>query len=264
MKGKTMAQPPLHRMYHHFSELPYSLRVLYTATLCVLGVAYLFALIYLFHTYSGKDGNPATLSYADIVVAYTGSGEGTRLESALRGAMRSMLPAGETDLLIEWAQAGADRATYESRVKAIIDQRCTACHDGSNPHLANLEGFDNMSKVVERDTGTGVFTLVRVSHIHFFGLTMVFFILGTIFSHAYVRPVWLKATAIVLPFVFLLADISSWYFTKLFHPFAVVVMAAGAGQGASFAYMWLVSMYQLWFGRTPDVVARREAAGDVG
>ena len=34
------------------------------------------------------------------------------------------------------------------------------------------------AKIIERDTGTALFTLVRVSHIHFFGLTFVFFILG--------------------------------------------------------------------------------------
>ena len=58
-----MTEPPLHRSFRHFSELPLSLRVLYTATLLILGMGYLFALIYLFHTYSGKDGNPMALSY---------------------------------------------------------------------------------------------------------------------------------------------------------------------------------------------------------
>ncbi len=36
-------QPPLHRLYHHYSELPYSQRVLYTAMLVTLGFGYLFA-----------------------------------------------------------------------------------------------------------------------------------------------------------------------------------------------------------------------------
>ena len=53
-----------------------------------------------------------------------------------------------------------------------------ACHDGSNPHLPNLNGYDNVQKVTENDTGTGVFTLVRVSHIHLFGITFIFFIMG--------------------------------------------------------------------------------------
>ena len=44
-----MTDAPLHRLYRHYSELPYSQRVLYTATLLILGMAYLFALINLYH-----------------------------------------------------------------------------------------------------------------------------------------------------------------------------------------------------------------------
>ena len=87
-----MSDVPLHRHYRHFSELPYSLRSLYTAVLVILSVGYLFALIYLFHTYSARDGDAGSLSYEDLVVAYTGSGDASRLESALRGPMSTMLP----------------------------------------------------------------------------------------------------------------------------------------------------------------------------
>ena len=253
-----MSDVPLHRLYRHFSELPYSLRVLYTATLLVLGTAYLFALIYLFHTYSGKDGNPGTVSYDDIVIAYSGSGKGSRLETALRGSMSAMLPRDELMNLVSWAQEGADRARYEKDIRAIFDRRCMTCHDGSNPHLPNLNGHDNVQKVTERDTGTALFTLVRVSHIHFFGLAFVFFILGTIFSHAYVRPVWFKCSIVALPFVALVLDIGSWYFTKIYHPFAWVVMIGGALMGLAFAYMWVVSMYQMWLSRPPSMVVQRQ------
>ena len=249
---------PLHRLYRHFSELPYSVRVLYTATLLILGTAYLFAGIYLFHSYSGKDGNPNTLSYDDIVIAYSGSGEGSRLEAALRGSMSAMLPRDELDSLVSWVQGGSERARYEQEVRPVFDQRCMDCHDGSNPHLPNLNGYDNVQKVTERDTGAGLFTLVRVSHIHFFGLAFVFFILGSIFSHAYVRPVWFKCVVVAFPFVALTLDIGSWYFTKLYHPFAWVVMIGGALMGLSFAYMWVVSMYQMWFSRAPSVVVSRK------
>src|SRR4249920_4028874 len=109
-----MTQPPLHRLYRHYSELPYSQRVLYTATLLVLGVGYLFAMINLYHTYAGRaGGNPLMLTYDDLVVAYSGSGKGSRLESALRGPMSNMLPAEEVGVIISWVQGGADRATYE-------------------------------------------------------------------------------------------------------------------------------------------------------
>lgn len=251
-----MTDGPLHRHYLHFSELPGSIRVLYTATLLVLGLGYCFALIYLFHTYSGKDGDPATLSYADVVIAYTGSGKASRLEAALRGSMSTMLPHDELVGLITWVQEGSDRARYEKTVRATLEKRCLACHDGSNPHLPDLSGYDNLKKVTEIDTGTGIYTLVRVSHIHMFGLTFVFFVMGTIFSHAHMRPAWLKPSVVALPFVALALDIGSWYFTKLYHPFGWVVMIAGALMGLAFTFMWLVSMYQMWFSRAPAAVAR--------
>ena len=254
-----MSDDPLHRLYFHYSELPYSLRVLYTAALLILGFAYLFALIYLFHTYAGKDGNSGSLSYEDLVVAYSGSGKASRLESALRGPMSTMLPPDETSTFIAWVQEGADRATYEKQIKPTMDKRCMTCHDGSNPHLPNLDGYDNLKKVTERDTGADIFTLVRVSHIHLFGLTFIFFIVGLIFSHAYVRPVWFKCTVVALPFVAIACDVSSWYFTKLYHPFAWVVMIAGAVMGLCFAFMWGVSMYQMWFSSTPQKVAQRQS-----
>ena len=254
-----MTESPLHREFLHFSELPYSQRAVYTAALLVLGMGYLFALIYLFHTYSGKDGNPMTLSYEDIVIAYTGSGKDSRLESALRGPMSAMLPGDEVGPIMDWVKAGADRAGYEKTIRAALDKRCMTCHDGSNPHLVNLNGFDNLKKVTERDTGTGIFTLVRVSHIHLFGLTFIFFIVGTIFSHAYLRPVWFKVLVVSAPFFAIAIDVSSWYFTKLYHPFALVVMAGGGLMGLCFAFMWVVSMYQMWFSKTPPAVMQRSS-----
>jgi hypothetical protein len=258
-----MTQPPLHRLYFHYSELPFSMRILYTAALCILGMGYLFAMVYLFHTYSGRDGNPMDLSYNDLVIAYSGSGKGSRLESALRGPMSSMLPTDEAAALVSWVQKGADRPTYETFIRPTIDKRCMSCHDGSNPHLANLGGFDNIKKVTEQDTGTDIFTLVRVSHIHLFGMTFIFFVVGTVFSHAYLRPLWIKYLLVGLPFLCLAIDIISWYLVKLYHPFAFLTMGAGAIQGVCFAAMWVISMYQMWIRGTPEAVARRHGGKDI-
>jgi len=258
-----MSENPIHKLYYHYSEQPASMRILYSGALCIMGLGYLFAMIWLFHVYSGRDGNPLDLSYDDLVIAYTGSGKGSKLESALRGPMSSMLPAEEAAALINWAQKGADRATYESFIRPTIDKRCMTCHDGSNPHLVNLGGFDNMKKVTEQDTGTDIFTLVRVSHIHLFGMTFIFFVLGTVFSHAYVRPRWFKYLLMGLPFLCIAIDIISWYLVKVYHPFAYVTMAAGAMNGACFAAMWFISMYQMWFRGTPEAVARRHSTKDI-
>jgi hypothetical protein len=263
MESTMSDAQPLHRLYRHYSELPYSQRVLYTATLLILGMGYLFALINLYHTYAGRaGGNPMVLTYQDLVVAYSGSGQASRLEAALRGPMSTMLPPDDVNVVVGWVESGANRAKYEADIRPMLEKRCMACHDGSNPHLKNLNGYDNLKKVAERDTGTDVFTLVRVSHIHLFGLTFVFFVVGLIYSHAYVRPVWLKCAVIALPFVAIALDVSSWYFTKLYHPFAWVVILSGATMGMCFAFMWAVAMYQLWFSPTPSAVAQR-ASGDI-
>src|SRR5438552_13704577 len=256
-----MTDGALHRHYLHYSELPYSMRILYTAALLVLSLGYLFALVYIFHTYAGRaGGSPNMMSYDDLVVAYAGSGKGSRLESALRGPMSTMLPPDESQPIVAWVQAGADRARYDKDIKPVIDKRCMSCHDGSNPHIANLGNWETMKKLTEQDTGADIFTLVRVSHIHLFGLTFIFFIMGLIFSHAYVRPVWFKCVVIALPYLCLTTDIFSWYIVKLVHPFAWVTMSAGAVMGMSFAFMWLTSMYQMWFSKTPKPVAQRSGA----
>jgi hypothetical protein len=254
-----MKQEPLHRLYHHYSEMPYSQRVLYTATLLILGGGYLFALLNVYFTYAGKaGGNPLMLSYQDIVVAYSGSGKGSRLESALLGPMSTMLPADERGVLMAWAAAGAKQATYETDAKPTLDKRCMVCHDGSNPHLPNFSTYESLKKVTEKDTGASLATLVRVSHIHLFGLTFIFFIMGMMFSHAYVRPVWLKCAIIAAPFGAIVLDVSSWYFTKLYNPFAWVVIAAGGLMATCFACMWLVTMYQLWIAAPPAMVTGRQ------
>jgi hypothetical protein len=258
----------LHPRYLHFRQLPYSLRVLYSAALCILGLGYLFALIHLYNTYAGKDGDASSVSYEDMVIAYSGSGKDSRLESALRGSMSTMLPKDELGGIVTWVQQGADRASFEKEVRPVFEKRCLACHDGSNPHLANLDGYDNVKKMTEKDTGTPLATLVRVSHIHLFGLTFIFFLMGLIFSHAYLRPVWFKCTVVAVPFLMIFVDISSWYVTKYYHPFAWVVMGSGAVTGLCFGYMWFVSMWQMWFGRPPAAVTAQlqgeDAAVNVG
>lgn len=255
----TTMQEPLHRHFLHYSELPLSQRVLYTAALLVLGIGYMFALLNVYFTYAGRaGGDTQMLSPADLIVAYSGSGKGSRLESALRGPMSTMLPSDERNVIMAWAAEGAARPAYDATVRPLLDKYCMQCHDGSNPHLPNLSGYDNLKKVTEKDTGAAIPTLVRVSHIHLFGMTFIFFLAGLMFSHAYVRPIWFKCTVVALPFVGIMVDVASWYLIKIFHPFVFVEIAAGMILAACFAFMWLVSLYQMWLMAPPDAVALRE------
>jgi hypothetical protein len=252
----------IHRLYRHFQELPVSMRVLFTGTLLAIGMGYLFALIYVYASDAGKDGNPA-LTVEDIIISYSGSSEGTMLESALHGPMSTMLPPDDRTEILRWIHGGADKADYETRIQPIIGENCLDCHDGSNPHLSNLDGYDNLQEVVQQDTGADLYTLVRVSHIHLFGVTFIFFIMGFIFSHAFIRPIWIKSAVMLTPFLCIAADVSSWYFTKLYAPFAWVVLVAGGLMGLSFAIMWVVSMYQMWFYKPPDFIMQANLDGEV-
>jgi hypothetical protein len=257
--GPTKSEMPLHRHFLHYSELPYSQRVLYTAALLVLGMGYLFALLNVYFTYAGRaGGNPEMLTPADLIVAYSGSGKGSRLESALRGPMSVMLPADERNIVIAWAAEGGPRPAYEKTIAPLLQRYCMTCHDGSNPHLPNLNGYDNLKKMTEKDTGAAIATLVRVSHIHLFGMTFIFFLTGLMFTHAYVRPVWFKCTVIAVPFAGIMVDVSSWYMIKVFHPFVYLEIFAGMALAACFAFMFFVTLYQMWISSTPDVVQGRE------
>jgi len=245
----------------HFSMLPIGMRVMFTSTLIVLGVGYLFAMIYIFASHAGRDGNPG-LSVNDLIIAYSGSKKDSRLESALKGPMASMLPQNERAEIIAWVRRGALQGEYDGTaqnmpagtkpIAPIIEKRCLTCHNGTNPHIPNYKEFAGIKAVAALDTGMDIFTLVRVSHIHLFGITFIFFIVGSIFCHAYIKPFWIKCVLMMTPFVAILADIGSWYLTKLYPPFAWVVMISGVLMGVAFASMWVISVYQMWFYKVPD------------
>jgi len=237
----------------HFSMLPIGMRVMFTGTLIVLGVGYLFAMIYIFASHAGRDGNP-NLSVDDLIIAYSGSKSDTRLEGALKGPMANMLPQNERDEIIAWVRRGAAQEEYAASIEPIIEKRCMVCHNGSNPHIASLKKYEDIMLMAELDTGMDIFTLVRVSHIHLFGITFIFYIVGSIFCHAYIKPVWVKCALIATPFLAIVLDIGSWYLTKVYPPFAWVVMVSGALMGVSFAMQWVISIYQMWFYTLPEDV----------
>jgi hypothetical protein len=239
----------------HFQYQPMSLRVLYTMVLLVFGLGYLMAMIQVWESHAGRDGN-AMLSGKDLMIAYSGNPEGTKLESALRGPMQSMLPDEKRQVIFDWLHRDAPREEFDSRINPILQTHCVACHNPeANPHLPDLSNFDAVSLVTARDEGMTLATLVRVSHIHLFSITFIFFITGFIFTHAYVRPVWLKCLVIALPFASLIADVASWYLTKVWDGFAWVVIGSGVVMGFSFAFMWVTSMYQMWLYKLPETIA---------
>ena len=241
----------------HFKFLPMSMRVLFSMVLIVFGTGYLMAMIQVWENHAGKDGDPM-LTAKDLMISYSGNPEGTKLETALRASMADMLPAEKREVIFNWLHAGAPQEEFEGAINPILQEHCVMCHNpDANPHLPNFSNYDGVAKVAAKDEGMNLHTLVRVSHIHLFSITFIFFIVGYIFTHAYVRPTWIKCVLVAAPFVVLLTDVASWYLTKVWAGFAWMVIISGAIMGMSFAAMWVISMWQMWFGKVPAEVSEK-------
>lgn len=235
---------PTHFTYPLFDDLPPSLRALYINILLIMGIGYIFAMIQIYEVHAGRDGKP-DLSVRDIQIAYRGDQSDTRLEAALKGPMRGMLPDDERATIIAWVRDGASEADYNTHIKPILEHRCVACHNGSNPHVPVLTSYAEVAQLAQIDTGMSIGTLVRVSHIHLFGLTFIFGFMGLIFSHAHLRGTALKVVVICVPFIAIFLDIASWWLTKVSIGFAYIVVIGGTLMGVAFAIQWFVSLYQL-------------------
>lgn len=99
--------------FTHFRELPQGSNILYTMTLLVLGMGYLFAMLYLFEMHAGRDGKPG-LSVDDVMIAYSGSQEDTRLEAAVKGPMSGMLHKEDVAEIVTWARGDAGREQFQA------------------------------------------------------------------------------------------------------------------------------------------------------
>jgi len=241
--------------YTHFKFLPLSMRVLFTMVLLVFGLGYLMSMIQVWENHAGKDGEPM-LTANDLMIAYSGNPEGSKLETALRGSMADMLPPERREVIFEWLHAGADMEVFDTRINPLFQEHCVACHSPEgNPNLVDLTSAEGVAKVVATDQGMTLHTLIRVSHIHLFGITFIFFITAYIYTHALVRPTWLKCLVIAVPFATLITDVASWYLTKVWTGFAWVVIVSGVLMAISFTIMWMTSMWQMWFWNVPASVA---------
>jgi hypothetical protein len=232
--------------YQRFSDVSLSERILNTMFLLAIGIGYLFALANLYYTHQARD-RMAGLSIQDIMIAYHGAQSRTRLEAAINGIMEPNLKyKSDKDVILKWLRAGADEAGYQNQVAPILNRDCVICHNpDSNPALPNLTSFDGVSEVA-RTGGASLPALIRVSHIHLFGIAFILYFIGRIFLLCEMHP-YIKRVIVAIPFLAMFLDISAWFVTRYFPDFAHVVVAAGALMGLSMGGQILVSLYQMWF-----------------
>lgn len=231
-------------MPYTLKNLPLAIKALFSAYLVIIAVGYTIALVQILLTHGMADGKFG-LSLEDIVYSYYGNRSGSRLELMLNGPMKPFAPPEERFKIIEWVRQGADRQTYEREIKPIIEKRCVKCHHKEAP-LPDFTKFEQLALRAEVDTGITLKSLVRVTHVHLFGIAFIFMLVGIIFSFSSVVSETTKAVVVALPFFFQLLDIASWWLTKLSPYFAWLVIFGGTGMGVVFVFMWIVSMYEMW------------------
>jgi hypothetical protein len=229
------------------SHLPTPVKVLFSGYLMAVGIGYLFALIQILFTHGMADGKFG-LSIDDIVYSYYGNRSGTVLEKKLNGSMKDNASEIERFEIIQWVRNGAPITEYStSGVRQIVENRCVICHNAQASDIPDFTRFEQIKALTTQDEGTTFASLIRVSHIHLFGISFIFMFVGIIFSFAATTSELNKCIAIGMPYVFLVVDILSWWLTKMNPMFAWLVILAGAGMAMAFAFMWFVAFKEMWF-----------------
>jgi len=232
--------------YRRFQDCSISEKLLDSIFLITIGLGYLFALAHTYFAHEGRDGKPG-LSVEDVKIAYYGQHQQTRLGAALNGSMGGNLAFPEQkQIIFDWMENGTDVDEFNANVAPILSENCIMCHSPeSGMNLPSLTNYEEVMKLTKADTGASIQSLVRVSHIHLFGIAFILFFVGRIFILCEMAPV-IKRVMVLVPFFAILLDILSWYITKIIPGFSYVVVLAGGLMGLSLVGQILVSLYQMW------------------
>jgi hypothetical protein len=226
----------------NLANLPLPLKALFAGYLLVVGVGLLMAGLMMTH---GMADGKLGLSKNDIVYSYYGDKTHSKLENMLNGQMKAMAPDEVRADIIQWVRKGAPKADWDAHFKDVFAKNCVSCHSVM-PNIPNFTNFEEVQVVAATSTGATIESLTRVSHIHLFGISFIFFFIGFIFSFAVGVPKKWKILAIAFPFGFLILDILSWWLTKLTPGFAWLTIIGGIGYSLASTFMWFTSMYQMF------------------
>ncbi len=227
-------------------DLPLPFRALFSSFLVLIGIAYLTALSLLFLTEIRPHLAMKQTVIQDITQQYHGLPNNTRLEVALKGSMSTMASAEERNRIIAWIHQGAPLDGFAA-VAPIFKNNWAVCHNPQNNRsIPNLTSYDEIKKLVHTDTGEDIVQLARVSHIHLFGISLIFIATGTIFALSS-TPAWFRAVVVAVPYLTIVLDIGSWWLTKYLSPtFAWIVFGGGAAMGAALALQILIPLWEMW------------------
>ena len=226
-------------------KLSLTYRVLFTGFLLVVGLGLCMAGAQIMLTHGLADGK-AGLSMDDIVYSYYGNRSGSKMEAALTGKMKDKAPAEVNFTLIKWVRDDAPVAEWD-KIGPLLEKYCASCHDAESG-LPEVSKLDVAKSLAEIDHGASIASLTRISHIHLFGISFIFLLVGGIFGMAEFNQRW-KLILISTPFVFLVLDVASWWLTKFWPGCAWFTMIGGLGYSLAAMVMFAISFAQMWLPR---------------
>lgn len=234
------------RTYH---DISINEKILNTGFLLVIGIGYLVALCNMYFSYQSLDGE-AGFTLEDVIAKYHGSTEQSRLMSAINGAMESNFKDKKEKLEVEqWINHGAKKQEFEENIAPILSQNCLICHtpsiNSSIPNLTNYASVSELARVTHNNCAS-LSVLIRNAHIHIFGISFILFFIGKIFMLTNINA-RIKKMLLIVPFVALILDISSWFLTRDIQIFAYSIVLFGAILGISVGLQIVLSIYQMWF-----------------
>jgi len=228
--------------------MPLPLRVLASFFLLTIGVGYLFAVAYLYLLDVEPHRKHGMGLVSDVIVKYYGTREASKLAAALTGPMAGYVTATEKEQILEWIRQGAGESEFVN-IQPILKKACGNCHSPqSGLSIPPLTSYAEVSQYTKMDTGPSIKTLVRVSHVHLFGMSLIFGLTSLIFSLSETSRIF-RSGLIAIPFVAIWLDIGSWWFTKYEPIFAYTVIAGGVLIGVSLAMQIGISLYEMWVKR---------------
>lgn len=239
-----MNSTPENLAWLNLPNMPAPIKALFAGYLLVIGIGLLMAGLQIMLTHGMADGKVG-LSKNDIVYSYYGDRTHSLLESKLNGSTKANAPDAVRADIIKWVHRGAPKDDWDAHFKGVFAQHCVVCHSVV-PNIPNFNNFEEVQKMAATSEGASFTSLTRVSHIHLFGISFIFFFIGFIFSFAVGVPKKLKIIAIAFPFGFLIIDILSWWLTKLSPGFAWFTVIGGIGYSIASTFMWATSMYQMF------------------
>ncbi len=227
-------------------DISIPMKVLFSCLLLTLGLGYLFAILYLYLVDIEPHGGEGEGFVVAVVNKYYGQRGETQLGAALQGAMGDTVTPAEKERLFQWIKKGARIDDYEE-VAPIFKNSCAMCHSAeSGMPIPPLSRYEEVAVYTTVDMGQSIKSLVRVSHVHLFGMSFIFFLSGGIFAMSRVNVRW-RVLLIAMPFISIWVDIGSWWFTKFAPVFAYTVIVGGVLMGLSLLGQILISLWEMWF-----------------